>query len=77
MDKNFAIEQMIADIKNWQDSSEAYRRDCEQLQIQLRSVIEAYDYCNQDPADRGYSVLDSAIGIARHLLVPVGILPND
>jgi hypothetical protein len=59
MDKDFVIEQLNTDVKNWQDSSEAYRSDYEQMQIMFRSVIEAYDSGGD---------LNGAIEIARHLL---------
>jgi hypothetical protein len=34
----------------------------------LIEIIDAYDYCTLDPADRGYSVLSDAIGPARSLV---------
>lgn len=38
------------------------------LRAALTHVIEAYDFCSADPADRGYSTLDSAISDARGTL---------
>jgi hypothetical protein len=37
----------------------------------LEGVIGAYDFCAADPADRGYSTLDSAISEARTALALV------
>lgn len=34
----------------------------------IQDLINAWDYCNQDPADRGYAVLSDAIEEARTAL---------
>jgi hypothetical protein len=36
----------------------------------LQDVIDAYDFCAADPADRGYSALDDAISAARKAISP-------
>lgn len=35
----------------------------------LQGVIDAYDFCAADPADRGYSTLDAVISEARDMLL--------
>jgi hypothetical protein len=40
----------------------------------LKEMIAAYDFCAADPADRGYSALDNAVGNAR---VVIAILSNE
>lgn len=54
---------------------EALQARVKELQGMLQEVIEIYDWCTEDPIDRGYSVLDDTIMEARATLAGNGIAP--